>query len=596
MKKYLLFFVVFCVFSVYAEVNIHEKIFTRAKEYYIAKRYDSTITIIRGYLRKYGKEKETIYIVPLLMEALVRTEDFTYFDKLLNIYKRKFPNSSFMPRLLYLDGIVKAKKKKYKKALLSFSSSLKNGLSGDLYSLLILNVEKICDRWFTASELSRLLSRFDFHPKITEVIAYYEFRKLYSSGQATKAKKLAEKFRKRYPNSSYQPIARQVISKSKIIQKNRLQIGLLAPITGENADLGKYIVQGVKLAVEYYNKQHYPKIELIISDTYGNMVETAKKTHELVHVHKVPVIIGPVLSSCASVASSILMENPDIVMITPTATDDGIAQLGKNIFQMNVTLGTLGRRIASYAINNLNIREFAIIAPISEYGRILSNSFKEEVAKLGGQVLVEEHFDEGTNDFRIQFESLRKKLAERNWAKMPPEARKMYGDNAIGRKRRESYLADTTIEIGGIFIPAESEDAVKIASQVYFHRLRTQLLGSNGWHTNATILSGKRYVNNAIFSTSFLMDVQDEKWVRFSSQFKNRFNENPDRIAAPLGYDAANLVCRAIEANQGSIADKLRLIKDYRGVAGIVSFTNPYGINSEASIFKISDKKFIRVQ
>ena len=577
-----------------------EEIFSESKHYYETGNYDSTISVLRRFLLKHGKEESTEYIVPLLMEALVRVNDNTYFNRLFNIYKRKFSKSPFIPRLLYQNGIVKAKEQNYRKAIYSFSASLNRGVSDELEKLAILNVEKICVSGITLDELSRISGHSNVNLKIAEVVEYFELKKLHESGQASKAKNLAERFRKKYPGSVYQSRAREIQSKSRGFERSTIQIGLLAPLTGENADIGKFVIQGVGLAVEIYNKSHTPKIDLVILDTKGNMVETAKKTKEMVDIHKASVIIGPVLSCNATVAASVLMGNKDVVLITPTATDDGIAQLGENVFQMNVTLSILGRKLARYSIETLNIKEFAIISPLSEYGTVLSDNFKEEAVKLGGEVIAIEYFDVGTNDFRIQFESLRKKLAIRKWEQLALEERSEYGKDAKGSRAaraKEAYLTDSTIEIGGLFIPAESEDVIKLTSQVYFHRIQTQLLGSNGWHTNATILDGKRYVNNAIISTNFEADKKNQKWVAFSKLYWDRFKENPDQVAAPLGYDAANLVLNAINKKKvGYIVDQLKSVKNYQGVSGIISFDSDEGVNTEAAILKISDKKFIRIQ
>lgn len=572
-------------------------VFARAKEKYIEGNYKACINIIKAYIKKHGKEPPTEYLVPLLMEALIRENDLTYFKKLYSVYRRKFPDSKFIPRLLYLNGIVHAKEQDYRKAIYSFSEALSKGVSGKLDSLSIVNVEKICQQGATLSEITKAARNTDLHPRIIEVVHYYEFKMLHESGQIAKSKKLAQTFKKNYPKSEYYSDARKIISKSKSLQKKTTAIGLLAPLTGEYADIGKFIVQGVQLAIDEYNTVNEPKIELIILDTRGNMVETAKKTHELISVHKVQVIIGPVLSANATVTASVLMEEEEVVMVTPTATDDGIAELGENIFQMNVTLSILGKSIAKYAVDNLNIREFAVISPITEYGKILTDNFKEEIAKLGGEVLAEEHFDEGTNDFRLQFESLRLKLSERKWEQMTLEGQSKYGDSPRDQKFKDAYLEDSTIEIGGLFIPGESEDVTKVAAQVYFYKLRTQLLGSNGWHTNATILSGKKYVNDAIFSTNFEVNTQNEQWKEFAAKFKQRFNTETDRVAAPLGYDAAFLILEAMKNNGDgeAVSDQLKKTQKYHGVSGVISFDNEEGVNSEAAILKISNKQFIQV-
>ena len=86
------FVIVIWVFCVPAKEKF-EGIFSKAKHYYEAGNYDSTISILRRFLTKHGREESTEYIVPLLMEALVRKDDYNYFNRLYNIYKRKFPKS-----------------------------------------------------------------------------------------------------------------------------------------------------------------------------------------------------------------------------------------------------------------------------------------------------------------------------------------------------------------------------------------------------------------------------------------------------------------------------------------------------------------------
>ena len=109
---------------------------------------------------------------------------------------------------------------------------------------------------------------------------------------------------------------------------------------------------------------------------------------------------------------------------------------------------------------------------------------------------------------------------------------------------------------------------------------------------------GKKYVNNAIFSTNFEINEQNEKWTSFLSSFKNKYEEKPDRIAAPLSYDAANLILEAMQQEENdaqSITENLFKIQNYQGASGLISFDID-GENSEAAIMKISNKKFIRVQ
>jgi ABC-type branched-subunit amino acid transport system substrate-binding protein len=288
-------------------------------------------------------------------------------------------------------------------------------------------------------------------------------------------------------------------------------------------------------------------------------------------------------------------------MLSPTANEDGIAGMGPYIFQMNVTLGTLGAKIARYAMDNLNIRDFAIIAPGNDYATALSRGFRQEVEKSGREIVSEETYEPGTQDFKVQFDNLKTRLLMRKQQRTPVE-KSLAGDAVPSPKTDAKLLAaDSSYEIGGIFLPAEAEDVAMLAPQAAFHRIKTQLLGSTGWHNPKVVVDGKEYVNNALFSSNLPAGTGMEKeWVDFRGMYKSRFGADPDRVAA-LGYDAASLIAAALRqtgtsASAPQIAQALSAIKGYKGASGPISFDGGQRINTEASIIKIKDKQFIRVQ
>ncbi|MFP4416615.1 MAG: ABC transporter substrate-binding protein [Chitinivibrionales bacterium] len=575
-------------------------VLNNARDHYRKGEYDSTISIIRRYLKDHGKEESTEYLVPLLMEALVRTGDQTYFDRLFKVYKDRFPNSAYMGRLFYLRGIQLARSQLHEEAVLSFSDACRKGIPSSLNKLVVENVDLICREVLTIDDLSRLTVK-DLHHKVAEIVAYREFSRLYAENQAFRAKRKAEEFLQKFRRSRYEDEAKRIVNRTgSTADRNQVAVGLMAPISGYDADLGKLVVRGVQLAIEQFNQRGGLQIKPVISDTRGNMIETARKTRELVKAFDVPAIIGPILSSNAVVTASMVMDK-DVVMITPTATDEGIASLGPTLFQLNVTLGMLGRKIAQYAMENINLKEFAVISPHSEYGRVLSAAFIEEVKKRGGEIISEEFFEEGTTDFRMQFESIRSALLARRREQMAVD-QGISVDQVHETAYEDSvkYL-DSTLSVGGIFIPAESEDVVMIAPQVAFNRIRTQLLGSNGWHSSKTILDGKRYVNDALISTSSEINMNDPKWKEFVRVYKARYGAEPDKVVAPLSYDATNLLLEALSKtgdleNGKEIARRLLAIQNYIGISGAISFHGTDGANKETAIMKINNKQFKRVQ
>ena len=61
--------------------------------------------------------------------------------------------------------------------------------------------------------------------------------------------------------------------------ENKIKIGLLVPLTGENAEIGEQIVKATRLALKDINSD---KIEIYPKDTKSNPDNTLRSAYELV--------------------------------------------------------------------------------------------------------------------------------------------------------------------------------------------------------------------------------------------------------------------------------------------------------------------------
>jgi ABC-type branched-subunit amino acid transport system substrate-binding protein len=575
-------------------------LFRKARDFYAAGQYDSTIVLIREHLRRDGRDPEAFNLVPLIVEAYMRRGENEQVHRLIGTYKQGYPTAPFIPRLTYLEGVAYARQAKPAKALTSFSNALGLGVSADLFNLILSNTENICGRSLSVDELSSLSSRGELHAVLLEIIRFYEIQKLFASGQTVRARNSAEEFRRMYPRSRYSERVRELLNKiSKVQQKGAapVQVGLLAPMTGEDAQIGQFILQGVKLALDTHNARAQNPIKLIVYDTKGNPVETAKKSKELITKDQAQLCIGPILSSTAAVSAA-MFSGKDIVMLTPTANEDGISSIGDNIFQMNVTLGAMARKLARYALENLNIREFAIIAPNTAFGYAMADAFKEELGRRSIEVIHEEYFDEGKHDFTPELRRLRHRLLCRRLEAIAAERGDMRRITQVSRADSLRY-ADTTFAVGGLFMPlSDYEDVVKLAPQVVFQRIRTQMLGAGRWDDPRVPSEGKRYVHDAIISVGAQHSQESDEWQKFSAAYRARFNSDANRIAA-MGYDAAMLVIKAVNETGGTDVGRLKrtisAVQGYNGVSGMVSFDPHTGANSEVLIMKVTETGLMRV-
>jgi ABC-type branched-subunit amino acid transport system substrate-binding protein len=577
-----------------------------AKKFYAAGAHDSTIATIRAFLKKHGKDPEAEYLVPLIMESFLRKDDYGPVNKLFNLYQKKFRSSPFMPRVHYLHGCALVKDRSYPAAFEAFSLALDGGVSGDLDTLIMRGTRSLCQTTIDAGDLHDIGKESKNNPRIREIARYYEVMKMIAQkADEGKIKKRIAEFKEDFPNSKFLfPLGEAVptpvaLTPAPPPSKKGITLGFLAPLTGDDAEVGKKALQGAQLAIDKFNCSHSSQFKLASYDTRGALLETVRKTQELVDRDRAPLIIGPMLSPTATVAAAFLI-GKDAVMMTPTATEDGIAELGPNIFQMNVTTGILSRKLARYALANLNIREFAVVAPRSAYGGAMAAAFRDEVEKGGGSVFDEEFFEEGGNDFRAQFVALRRKLLMRKLDDSLKAAGTFVKPRTKVSAADSVKWADSTLPIGAIFMPGEADDIVMLAPQVSYNRIRAQLLGSNGWHAPKTVADGKHYVQNAILSTFFEPDTSWKPWADFRRDYVARYHEEPDRVAA-LGYDAGTVAATAIDNAGGSsktskISESLLNIQRFEGAAGTVTFDKNSRTNSDAVILKINASGFVRVQ
>ena len=136
---------------------------------------------------------------------------------------------------------------------------------------------------------------------------------------------------------------------------------VLAPLSGDFAEFGAAAVQGVILAFEQAGLKG--KVNIRTADTRADASIALLRTQQAINQDSIIAVVGPIMSGPAATVGAWMGSNfQHIPMITPTATDDGIARMGPNIFQVNITMENLANKIADFAIKCLNIREFAVLA------------------------------------------------------------------------------------------------------------------------------------------------------------------------------------------------------------------------------------------
>ena len=370
---------------------------------------------------------------------------------------------------------------------------------------------------------------------------------------------------------------------------------VLAPLSGDFAEFGAAAIQGVILAHEKAGLQG--KVNLRVADTRADAAQALLRTQQAVNQDSVVAVIGPIMSAPAATVAAWLGSNfQNIPMLTPTATDDGIAKMGPNIFQVNITMDNLAKSIADFATKCLSIREFAVLSPLGGYGASMSQSFTTAVERRGGSIVAFRNYEEGRPDYKTEF-SLLRDVRFKQLNRRQNIARGASDLDAVNAKERRAYMQDSTFNIPGIFIPATNPgDAGLMAGQVAFNKISGVLLGASGWYGRELLIQGKRQVDSSYFSVPAMdMDGNNENLKKFVSEFKERWGEEPgeDKVSG-LSYDAANIVFSSLAKKPNSLTNAINNTANFPSVYGEIKFKR--GVNTNAKIVTVNKGKFETVE
>lgn len=370
---------------------------------------------------------------------------------------------------------------------------------------------------------------------------------------------------------------------------------VLAPLSGDFAEFGAAAIQGVILAHEKAGLKG--KVNLRVADTRADAAQALLRTQQAVNQDSVVAVIGPIMSAPAATVAAWLGSNfQNIPMLTPTATDDGIAKMGPNIFQVNITMDNLAKSIADFATKCLNIREYAILSPLGGYGASMSQSFTQAVERRGASIIAFRNYEEGRPDYKTEF-SLLRDVRFKQLNRRQNIARGASDLDAVNAKERRAYMQDSTFNIPGIFIPATNpSDAGLMAGQVAFNKISGVLLGASGWYGRELLIQGKRQVDSSYFSVPAMdMDGKNEVLTKFVSDFKERWGAEPgeDKVSG-LSYDAANIVFSSLAKKPNSLTNAINNAGNFPSVYGEIKFKR--GANTNAKIVTVVKGKFETVE
>jgi branched-chain amino acid transport system substrate-binding protein len=184
----------------------------------------------------------------------------------------------------------------------------------------------------------------------------------------------------------------------------KVRIGAAAPLTGNQAHIGKDNESGTRMAIDDANAKgiviggRKVQFELISEDDQADPKSATIVAQKLVD-NKVSGIIGHLNSGTTIPASKIYSDN-GIVQISPSATAVNYTAQGfKTTFRVMANDAQQGRVLGEYATKNLGAKKIAVIDDRTAYGQGLADEFIKAAEANGAQIVSREY----TNDKAVDF-------------------------------------------------------------------------------------------------------------------------------------------------------------------------------------------------
>ncbi len=181
-----------------------------------------------------------------------------------------------------------------------------------------------------------------------------------------------------------------------------VKLGFIGPLTGDAANLGQNAKTAVQLAVDEVNQSggiQGKQLQMVYEDGQCNGTAASNAANKLMNVDQVPVILGGACSGETG-AFAPAAKQAGVVVFSYCSSNPALSKAG--IFRDYPSDAYQGSFGADYVYNTLGKRKAAVMFAKTDYGVGIKQVFENEFQKLGGTIVDEEGFDQGTRDLRTQ--------------------------------------------------------------------------------------------------------------------------------------------------------------------------------------------------
>ena len=356
----------------------------------------------------------------------------------------------------------------------------------------------------------------------------------------------------------------------------KIRIGLLVPLTGENSEIGDSIIKSVRLAI---NKINNPSIEIIPKDTRSNPEITLEAAKELANAGVI-IIIGPVFNE-----SLIYLDK--LNEITFLALTNKNNNFSKNIINAGINATSQLNAIDKFIKLN-KIEKTIFLTPDVSF----KNEIKEAISNSKIKILENYIYDTDPTKLTQQIEKItryevRKQNLEDEIVRLEKSDQANKEGLIEGLKKRDTL---GSVNFDSVVISDFDESLKSVTTSLLYTDVSPKekyFITLNQWFDESLL---KETSTQPLYFPSANKSNYDE----FSSEYYEKYNQYPNQLSF-LSYDLVGLVYYLILQNN-SIIDKNMFSKKtlFKGKVGIFEIKDNK-INHILNFYKVEDEEFKKV-
>ena len=350
----------------------------------------------------------------------------------------------------------------------------------------------------------------------------------------------------------------------------KIKLGLLIPLTGDNSEIGKQIVKATRLALSDINSD---KIEIFPRDTQSDANKTLKSAIELKQLG-INLILGPVFYEN-------LIYLDEVEDITFLSLTNRTLDLPKNVIGTGINSTSQLNTIKKFIEQN-EINKTIFLTPNINYDLEIKKGIKESQIKSLKQYFYDieptrltKQIEEITN-YEVRKQNLFDEITRLENSDDPNKETKI--------KNLEKRYTIGNVNFDSVIIADFDESLKSVITSLLYTDVSPKdkyFISFNQWFDESLLIE---VASQPIYYPS----INKENLKKFEKKFFQQFNETPNHLSL-LSYDLVGLIFYlSLKNSISDISKAFKAKNSFKGKIGIFDIENNK-INHRLNFYKIEE-------